>query len=199
MMTNLDESVSLLGTLDPEDVDDISLELQNWFGEVRDVLGVSSTDELSDATTDKSKITKGKLGNWMQEACDMLARQQIALEGKRNVVEGLKTQLIASRGHVIHLQGKLLESKDEQLNSLQTNVQSAVQETVKTEIRSYGDAVKKSIPTTAINTDTLKEVVQNVIVAEDRSRNLMVFNLKEEEGELRAAKSKKSTLLSLSC
>ncbi len=43
MMTNLDESVSLLETLDPEDVDDIGLELQNWFGEVRDVLGVSTS------------------------------------------------------------------------------------------------------------------------------------------------------------
>ena len=116
----------------------------------------------------------------------MLIRQQIALESKRIAIEGLKTQLIGSRGHVIQLQGKLLESKDEQLSSLQKDVQSAVQETVKTEIRSYGDAVKKNLttnPPVSIPPQTLKRVVQNVIEVEDRSRNLLVFGLKEQKEE----------------
>ena len=92
-----------------------------------------------------------------------------------------------SRGFVIKLQGELLESKSEQLKSVQTAVQTTVKDTVQAEIRSYSDVVKKT-DSAAFTPETLKKVFKNVVEEEDRSRNLMVFGLEEEAGVRRTTR-----------
>jgi hypothetical protein len=75
-----------------------------------------------------------------------------------------------------------LERKEEQLQSLQSAVQTTVQDAVQTEIRSYGEVLKApSAP--AISTATFRKVVKDAIEDEDRSKNLVVFGLSEEDGE----------------
>ena len=67
-------------------------------------------------------------------------------------------------------------------------MRATVQDSVKTEMMSYSDALKESSGSTtaapAITPATVKKVVRDVIKEEDRSKNVMVFGLTEEDGEL---------------
>ena len=70
------------------------------------------------------------------------------------------------------------------LNSVQTAVTATVSETVKAEIKTYSDVVKESTSgQTQITSETLKSVVKNTMQEEDRSKNLIVFGLVEQENE----------------
>ena len=85
---------------------------------------------------------------------------------------------------MIELQAELLKCKEDQLTSLRSTVQSTVQDTVQTEMRSYGDALmKKPHPGAAISPAAFKTIVKSVIKDEDRTKNLVVFGLAEENGE----------------
>lgn len=98
-------------------------------------------------------------------------------------VEELKSFLIRSQESVIKLQRELLEAKANQLESVQTTVKSAVQDTVQAEIKSYSQAVLKASPNSTITEENLKKVVQKAVSEEDRSRNVLIFGLKETDEE----------------
>ncbi len=103
----------------------------------------------------------------------------------RQDLDCVKTELIESQNSVIKLQSKLLESQSNQLKAVQSTVQSTVQETVHAEIKSYSKALTNNV--TAQNStfaaNNLKKVVRDVVDQEDRSRNLMIFGLKEVTDE----------------
>ena len=100
-------------------------------------------------------------------------------------VDQLKTSKIAAQNSIIELQKELLICKDEQLSSLQSSVSEAVQSSVKKEIKSYSEAVsasqKTSAPVPAMK--SLKRAMTEVVQAEDRSTNLIVYGMKETAGE----------------
>ena len=79
-------------------------------------------------------------------------------------------------------------------------VKNAVEDSVKTEFKSYSDVAKTNLPTSSLgsspilNETTLKTVIKNVVEEEDRSRNLMVFGLAEENGDDEQLNSKVSAV-----
>ena len=85
---------------------------------------------------------------------------------------------------MIRLQGQLLVQKDEQLQLLKTSVKETVQTMVESGSQSYSAAVQQnSASGTVCNSNILKKVMKSVAAEEDRSKNLIVFGLKEEEEE----------------
>ena len=68
---------------------------------------------------------------------------------------------------------------------MKTTMQETVHDTVKTEIKSYSQAVASSSPKVFLTPETLKKTVKDVVEDSDPSRNLnlMVLGLVEEEGE----------------
>ena len=63
-------------------------------------------------------------------------------------------------------------------------VVSSVEDTVKSELKSYSAAVQESKSTASvIDRKVLKTVVKDVVAEEDRTRNLMIFGLREETNE----------------
>ena len=97
--------------------------------------------------------------------------------------------VIDSQGTVVDLQKELLATKDKQLDDLKSVVVASVEDTVKSELKTYSAAVKESKTLAAgplLNSDRniLKNVIKDVVAEGDRSRNLMLFGLKEEKGEL---------------
>ena len=103
----------------------------------------------------------------------------------KNDVQELKSHLISSQAKVVKLQGELLDTKSKELQSVETAVKAAVQDTVQAEMMSYSKALSGSTSCTApkFTEQSLKKVVQKVVREEDRSRNVMIFGLKEEAGE----------------
>ena len=94
----------------------------------------------------------------------------------------LKNSTISAQETVISLQNELLVCKDKQLDEVNTAVRSAVQESVKTEIVSYSQAVQKSVQKTP-EMVSVKKAVQQVIKEEDCSKNILIFGLIEEANE----------------
>jgi hypothetical protein len=79
--------------------------------------------------------------------------------------------------------------KDEQLKLLKTAVKETVQTTVESGIQSYSAVVQKnSASGTVSNSKTLKKVMKSVAAEGDRSKNLIVFGLKEEQQQQLPAK-----------
>ena len=102
-------------------------------------------------------------------------------------VSCLKSAAIQSQNSIISLHNELFDCKDVQLDSVNSTVTDAVKTTVKTEMKSYSEAVSSnSAPTMRAHVPdvkTLKNVVKEVVQTEDRSRNLIVFGVEEEAHE----------------
>ena len=134
------------------------------------------------------KKTKQILTSVLAQCWDCVEKQQTMFQDLLAEVQTLRSGLLVAQNSVIKLQGELLAAKDEQLQSVQTavkdTVQQAVQQTVQTEIKSYSQAVAKvAPPRAALTTAALKKAMKEAVDENDRSRNLMVFGLSEDEGE----------------
>ena len=92
----------------------------------------------------------------------------------------LRGKLISSQEQVINVQEELAACKTEQIEVLKTTVTNSVKE----EFKSYSSVVKQTLPKEpSLNPATLQTVVKRVMDEEDRSRNLVIFGLAEEDGE----------------
>ena len=130
--------------------------------------------------------TKDKqiLSSWIVDAVDLVRRQSSQMYLLKEIIECFKTEALADKEKVIRLQGQLLVQKEEQVQLLKMSVKETVQTTVESGIRSYSAAVQQnSASGTVCNSNTLKKVMKSVAAEEDRSKNLIVFGLKEEEEE----------------
>ena len=85
------------------------------------------------------------------------------------------------------LQEQLIAAKDDQLNELKETVGSSVGDTFQTHLKSYSEAVHGSRNgCSSSGSGSLldqKSVVKDVVVEEDRSRNLLIFGLEKEPEE----------------
>ena len=100
-----------------------------------------------------------------------------------SVVDRSKSELIVAQQKVVNLQEELLEKKNEELQCLKSNVTSTVQSIVKQEIRSFSEVLKSVPEKSALCEERLKTVVRSAISEDDRSRNLIIYGLKEEIDE----------------
>ena len=100
-------------------------------------------------------------------------------------IEEMKGDTITSQKSVIQLPGELLDMKSKELDSVQRTVKTAVKNSVQAEIKSKTYVLSNSSHSSAstFTAENLKKVVQNVAVEEDRSRNVLIFGLKEDTGE----------------
>jgi hypothetical protein len=132
-------------------------------------------------------ITKDVLAKYLADSMKLVNRQNMLISHLREQAQVLKTNVITCQDSVITLQNELIGAKDQQLHALQTAVVATVEDTVKTEIQSYSEAIKASQPqiisSAAISEDSVKSLVKQVVAEEDRSRNLMMFCLAESNDE----------------
>ena len=69
------------------------------------------------------------------------------------------------------------------MKSVKSAVESTVQSSVQQKIMSYSEAVMKISSETVVTEKSLKSVVRSAIEAEDRSKNLIIFGLTEQDEE----------------
>ena len=133
--------------------------------------------------TGKRLISKDALAKYLVEGLNTVHRQNRLIAHLREQAQVLKSDVISCQKAVIKLQDELIVAKDQQLNALQTAVEASV-DTVKTEIKSYSEAVNKinqspATSSSVISEQSMKRFVKEVVAEEDRSRNLMIFSLPE--------------------
>ena len=180
-----DGSRAVLKRADPEYLIDLDGEVTAWFDEVKEAVKCQNEDDLCAAMF--SKPTKAVLAGFLKDVCLILRKQNEMVRDLKACNDLLKTEVIGTQSSVIKLQDELIKSNTEQLQSLQTAVKTTVHNTVQEEIRTYSNVVseKTRTPAPAFTPETLKRAFKDVVEEEDRSRNLMVFGLREEPDEER--------------
>ena len=146
--------------------------------------------------TDLNKLLKPDLLNVCIRGLHFVGALMNNVEALKNSNSSLQNKLIESQRQVISAQAELSECKSEQLEMLRKTVETSVIDSVKTvettlvdsmktELKSYSSAVQMNRPIKeqAFSTEALTKVVRNVVEEEDRSRNVVIFGLTEEDNE----------------
>ena len=131
-------------------------------------------------------LKKNKMPELFRDTLSLLADiTSVITSDFAEAPNSVKTQMFESQQTIIKLQSELIECKNEQLESFKTVVTSSVGETVKSEFKTYSSALQANLVQSKqpVNTEELKKAVQAVVQEEDRSKNLMIFNLPEQENE----------------
>ena len=121
------------------------------------------------------------------DGIQLVYQQETLIKELQENARNMMAETINCQSSVIKLQEELIAAKNIQVAEIKSSVQSSVESAV---VKSYSEAVNavKSASTPpsegpVLNQETLKTVVKQVVAEEDRSRNLMVFGLDEEEDE----------------
>lgn len=96
------------------------------------------------------------------------------LKSAANQIGELQSDQIQSQKSVIALQDELIMSKTEQI--------AAVQSSVKTEMKSFADIVKKGSQN-AVTKQTIQRAVKTAVIESERNKNVVVYGLKETTGQ----------------
>ena len=142
-------------------------------------------DNLTAKNLNTNKVTKAQLSTWLEEALKLFTKQAEMIRDLQSVVDISKNELILSQRDLIKMKDELLDCKNEQLKSFQAEIKSTVHDSVESEIRSFS-SVLQSIPSPAsapVDTANIKDAVRHAIVEEDRTRNVFIYGLEEDNEE----------------
>ena len=135
---------------------------------------------------DLNRLNKPEVVNVCIRALHFVGHLMDNVENLKNASSSLQNRLIESQQQVISVQEELSECKTEQLETLKKTVKSSVVDSVKAEFKTYSAVVQSSQSLQSehvISKDILKTVVKDVVDEEDRSRNVVLFGLLEEDEE----------------
>ena len=148
------------------------------FSEMRDELNVTTNQDVRAYNMAKKTVTREKLISWLETVSSILDSFAVPLLHSAAEMyednQNLKDERIRDQDAIIKLQEKLIEKREEEISSVQT--------TVKTELKSYSSVVSKSC-SAALSQKKITAAVKNVADREDRSRNVIIYGVKEENGE----------------
>ena len=154
-------------------------ELSDVINEASGLSGIDiweSAEKLTFHDFMRNTAYKKDIAMCLTSAMKVLVTCRNMLSEGINKVEKMKDEHISFQKQIIDQQSEIIICKTEQLN--------AVQSTVKSELKSYSDAVQSSCSSGAGNVFTpeiVKEAVKSVVQEEDRNRNIMIFGIKEQE------------------
>ena len=180
-------------------LDSVASSYENFLQEMEGVFRRSRNNFHHVSTFNSPNVTKATLSGFLKQCIDFLVAKTEQIEELRYEVGGLqkevwtleeeanslKNSTIQAQQSVISLQAELLECKDKKLEAVQSAVCNVVTESVKSEMKSYAAAAtansNHNMSPPAIK--KLQRVVEQVVQAEDRSRNIVVFGLPEGDNE----------------
>ncbi|KAL5254876.1 hypothetical protein ACHWQZ_G014352 [Mnemiopsis leidyi] len=146
--------------------------------EMRECINVDGNDLVRAANMMKKTITREKLISWVETLNCILDGHVVPLLEKAVEMQSenqkLKDEKIKDHETIISLQNKLVEKKDEEISSMKSTVQ--------TELKSYSSALSQSCKA-ALAPRKIEAAVKRVSDKEDRSRNVIIYGVKEESGE----------------
>ena len=178
-----DEDVQLSADFVSAVISDCSSDLE---GLVREMIEALKCEEGAELSVAKFKtLRKDDLVGLLFNTYQILRSHEAPLRKLKCAVDNMKDEHIELQRKVIKLQGELLDVKSEQLESVKSTVKTAVQETVTEEIKCYSKVVSESVSNglPAITAKNLRKAVQRVVTEEDRTKNVVIFGLEENENE----------------
>ena len=173
-------------TADMKEIEDLLGKSAAWLPKAMEQVGCTAPVNVTSAAC--KRATRETLALLFAESYHLVRFQNERMKQLKAELTSTKSQLIENQKWVISLQEQVIDSKEEQLEAVQTAVKTTVEDSVKEQFKSYSDAVQENVmvcqpDSPSLTPEFLKEVVQAVVQKEDRSRNLMVFGLPEEEND----------------
>lgn len=186
----LDETLSewKTGSFDESMFDDRSLleldkEREEWWGNIFESLETKDKDKVNISRIQEANIPYSEVMQWVEDATCLVNQNEAVVKHLLAVIDKFKSEALLAQQKIIKLQDKLLDKKNEEINSFKQDCTQTVQETVKEEIRSFSEVLKSAPQTPAVCEEKLKLVVKSAIEEDDKGKNLIIHGLKEEEKE----------------
>ena len=178
-LSDLDVSGDDLGKFWAENFKDISHDVGSWIENVEKTTNCRKSGDFS--VERLMKLNKDILAKLLFEGYRSASSYIGFIDDARTQVENLKSELIESHRSQIKLQQNLLEVQSEQIKSVSTVIDTAIENGMK----SYSQVVTNSVskPEPNFTEAKLKKVIQEAVADEDRSKNIMVFGMSEEAEE----------------
>ena len=173
-------------TADMKEIEDLLGKCSAWLPKAMEQVGCTAALNVTSAAC--KRATRETLALLFAESYHFVRFQNERMRQLKAELSSTKSQLIENQKWVISLQEQVIDSKEKQLEAVQTAVKTTVEDSVKEQFKSYSDVVQENVmvcqpQTVSVDPVVLKQVVQSVVQQEDRSRNLMVFGLPEAENE----------------
>ena len=151
-------------------IESVSNEVCNEAGVVEEYHEITT-----EALMSKTKITRNKLAYWLETVKYLLCNRAMPLLEKaarmQDELVTLRQEKIKDQETIIQLQNKIIEKRDEQIDSVQATVQK--------EIKTYSTVVSKSCAA-ALAPRKIQTAVRKVNEETDRSRNFVIYGVEEE-------------------
>lgn len=118
-----------------------------------------------------------------------LIRALQLIERQHNLIINQRVHAKSYQDEIIKLQSDVIDAQKKEMKQLiESDISTAVHNSVKSSFTSYSAAVKSSITESprsspVISQETLKQVAKQVAVEEELTRNVMVFGLPEHTSE----------------
>ena len=153
-------------------IEDLHTTERNMKSKIQDVLkmaNVSSTSELNGPLLTNTKFTKSTLANFVISFISLVEENVNLCKSAAEKVEKLKDEQISN-------QQKLIKIQQDQSNS--------VEQTVKSEFKSWADVAKKNCnQRNQLSEKSVEKVLKSVNDEERRSRNLMIYGFEETKND----------------
>jgi hypothetical protein len=173
-------------TSDMMEIENLLSKSAAWLPKAMEQVGCTAQVNVTSAAC--KRAMKDTLAMLFVESFHLVRFQHERMKQLKAELSSTKTQLIENQKWVISLQEKVVDCKEKQLEAVQTAVKVTVEDSVKEQFKCYSDVIQENVmvcqpESPSISPTVLKEVVQSVVQQEDRSRNLMVFGITEDERE----------------
>lgn len=144
------------------------------------VYGVEDPKKLFPEVLNKNSIVKAQMAEWLFSAIFLLDHCCMPLMSSAKCqIEKLQEEKIYDQKEVIDLQKELITKKDNELSS--------VNKTVEKEMKSFSSVLQQSC-TTALSPKNIATAVKKISKEEDRTKEVVIFGVIEEQSESPAAK-----------
>ena len=177
-LDDIDGDVGEDGIFKADYVKQVKDAAESVFLNMRTACKVTESVNIRACYLNKSSITKAQLVEWLETTVCLLNSYTVPLLDfaveHQSELEELKSEKIADQRKIIDLQEQLIVEKDNKLQS--------VQKTVESEMKSYSAVLQKSC-TEALAPRKIAAAVKSVEEKVDRSTNVIVFGVPEENNE----------------
>ena len=162
------------------------------FDEICKDIGVLKHEQISSNTLNKRHVNKDLLCFWLESVCSLMNSFSIPrLQEAMKRCDEQNQTIIESQKTIIELQAKVIQNKEEELATLKSTVQEelkSVQETVQSEIKSYSSVLSKTC-SAALSEKKFQAAVKSAVDREDRTRNVVIYGVKETPDEVLSEKA----------
>lgn len=152
-------------------VDQIENARDSIFQEMCNAVKVTDFDDLRADCFNQKNISKAQLCGWLETVCYILNTYAVPVLNSGSSlpddISMLKDEKISDQKDIIDLQQKLIVKKDEDM---------------KMEMKSYSTVVRKSCAE-ALAPKKIKTAIKKAADEQDRDKNIIIYGMKEENGE----------------